>query len=444
MLTWGDCNPTGTINADVHFMENHGQPARRRVMVDPSNVIFNLDPGFATIEIPCGYFELIDDSIQVHDMRLEFNDMNANIGTMTANGSVPFGATNKNATDAIALDAQFLFADPVFFKVLPTTLQERLAKSQFQSDGAFDITNGKFTMPPHYDGAGFCADMSMTDAQLNCGPQLVGINAQIKLSSDIGGPINGMRLDIDDGNLFIQNRAVTNIQGALVTNSANGNFTIPKLEGYLYGGRVWLDALVQGEGTRPWKVNIGVAGSDLSQTIAGGVPSAAPNTDDGNFNAMLALGGEIVGNREREGRGKIKGANAKLGDLPLALRLLQVTQFMPPISQALNEVDIDFHLRENKVRFEKFNLTCPTLQLLGSGSMDLDSWTISMRFKNRGIIPIASAVFGAATDLLLAVDVNGSISDPQISASPLPVLGKDPSRDLLTTPSTTAKPNETP
>jgi len=67
-----------------------------------------------------------------------------------------------------------------------------------------------------------------------------------------------------------------------------------------------------------------------------------------------------------------------------------------------------------------------------------------MRFKNRGIIPIASAVFGAATDLLLAVDVNGSISNPNIVANPLPVLGQDPSRDLLTTPSTTAKPNATP
>ena len=444
MLTWGDCNPTGTINADVHLVENLGEPTHRRVLVDPTNVIFDLDPGLATIEIPSGYFELIDDSIRVHEMQLEFNDMNANVGSMTANGSVNFGATNKNASDSIALDARFLFADPVFFKVLPNTLQQRLQKNNFQSEGPFEITNGTFTMPPNYAGAAFCADLSINDAQLNVGPQLLGIHAGMKLSSDIGGPINGMRMDIERGNLLIQNRAVTQIRGTLITNSDNGNFSIPNLEGDLYGGRVWLDALVQGDGKRPWKVNIGVAGSDLSQTIAGGVSSTAPNTQDGNFNAMLALGGEIAGDREREGRGKIKGANAKLGDLPLALRLLQVTQFMPPISQALNEVDIDFHLRENKVRFEKFNLTCPTLQLLGSGSMDLDSWTISMRFKNRGIIPIASAVFGAATDLLLAVDVDGSISNPQISASPLPVLGKDPSRDLLTTPSTTAKPIPTP
>ena len=444
MLTWGDCNPKGTINADVHLLENHGQPTRRRVLVDPSHVIFDLDPGLATIEIPCGYFELVDDSIQVHDMRLEFNDMNANVGFMTANGSVNFGATNKNASDSIALEARFLFADPVFFKVLPNTLQQRLEKNQFQSEGLFEITNGTFTMPPNYAGAAFCADLSINDAQLNVGPQLLGIHAGMKLSSDIGGPINGMRLDIEHGNLFIQNRAVTQIRGTLITNSDNGNFSIPNLDGNLYGGRVWLDALVQGDGKRPWKVNIGVAGSDLSQTIAGGIPSTAANTEDGNFNAMIALGGEIAGDREREGRGKIKGANAKLGDLPLALRLLQVTQFMPPISQALNEVDVDFYLRENKVRFEKFNLTCPTLQLLGSGSMDLDSWTISMRFKNRGIIPIASAVFGAATDLLLAVDVDGSISNPHIVANPLPILGQDPSRDLSSAPSITAKPIPTP
>ena len=50
-----------------------------------------------------------------------------------------------------------------------------------------------------------------------------------------------------------------------------------------------------------------------------------------------------------------------------------------------------------------------------------------MRFKNRGIIPVASDVFGAATDLLLAVDVGGSLSDPQITATPIPVLGTNPS-----------------
>ena len=427
MLTWGDCNPKGTINADVHLLEKQGQSTRRRVLVDPSRVIFDLDPGLATIEIPCGYFELIDDSIQVHDMRLEFNDMNANVGSMTANGQVNFGETNKNTSDSIALNARFLFADPVFFKVLPSTLQQRLEKNNFQSEGPFEITNGKFTMPPNYAGADFCADLSINDAQLSVGPQLLGIYSHMKLSSDIGGPINGMRLDFEDGELLIQNRAVTQIHGTLLTNSTNGNFSIPNLNGDLYGGRVWLDALVKGEGTRPWQVNVGVAGSNLAQNIAGRTDKTAEQPSDGVFNGMLSLGGEINGDRPREGRGKIHGFNAKLGDLPLALQLLQVTQFMPPLSQTLDQAKIDFYLRDNKIRFEKFDLTCPTLQLLGSGSLDLDTWKVSMRFKNRGTIPIASDVFGAATDLLLAVDVEGSISDPKISATPIPGLGDNPS-----------------
>ena len=249
----------------------------------------------------------------------------------------------------------------------------------------------------------------------------------MKLSSDSGGPIDGMRIDVEQGSLFIQNRLVSDIKGSLITNSTTDNFTIPKLEGDLYGGRIWLDAFVQGKGTRTWEVNLGAAGSDLGQTIAGGTPKATEQTSDGVFNGMLTLGGEISGDRPREGRGKIHGFNAKLGDLPLALRLLQVTQFMPPLSQTLDQAKIDFYIRDQKIRFEKFDLTCPTLQLLGSGSIDLETWKISMRFKNRGIIPVASDVFGAATDLLLAVDVGGSLSDPQITATPIPVLGTNPS-----------------
>ncbi len=437
IMTWGGCNPTGTISVDVHLQDGRGLPAERRVMVDPTNVQFDLDPGMANIQIPCGYFELIDDSLHVHHMRLEFLDMEAHIGYLEANGSVDYGLNNKSNDDAITMDAHFHFIDSVFFEVLPSSLRESLRQLAFQSNDTFEITNSKFTIPITTGKASFSGDILLCDAQLQCGPWLDHINGLVKLSSDIGGPIYGMRLDFKDASLSIHNRNITQIEGTLYSDSTNGNFTIDTLKGYLYGGRICMDARVLGQHKRPWNMNLGVVGTDLSQVLKGGVALEAPNTLDGNIAGMLTLGGEMDGDQEREGRGMIHGSNAKLGDLPLALRLLQVMQFMPPLSQTLDDAKIDFYLRDKTIRFEKFDLSCPTLQLLGSGSVDIDTGTISMRFKNRGIIPIASDIFGAATDLLLAVDVKGLITDPNITVSPLPILGADPSRDHMQATSTT-------
>lgn len=444
MRTWGDCNPTGTLDAEVTLVQNEGQPNHRTIKIDPTNVKFELDSDHAIIEIPKGSIELIDDSLFLHDMRLNFMDMHSQIGFLNANGSINYGATSKDPSQAIAIDANFLFVDSVFFKALPNILQQRLEHLKFQSDGPFQLTNGNLTLSAPNGGVDFSADILLSDAQLNCGPLLTAINAKIKLSSDMSGPLNGMRLDVHDASLCIHSRNINQINGTLITNSSNDNFTIPMLEGELYGGRICLNSVVQGEGTRPWSLNVGVVDSDLAQMIAGGSPTVARIAGDGTFNGMFSLGGEILGDRERVGRGSIEAFGAQLAQLPLSFRLLQITQFMPPISQTLNNAKINFYLHDHTIRFEKFLLSCPTLQLLGSGSLNLDSWDIRMRFKNRGTIPYASALLGAATDFLLAVDVSGSISDPKIVANPLPMLGVDPSKEVPPATPANSKPIATP
>ncbi|MCE9618854.1 MAG: AsmA-like C-terminal region-containing protein [Planctomycetes bacterium] len=452
LLTWGGCHPTGTIDADVHLVIQEGKPDRRHVVIDPTNVRFAMDGNDAMIKIPCGYLELIDEALHVHDVRMDFIDrlspmamideaMNARdltmedaeqdapVGHLEASGCASFGKSPRLEANRVLIEAHMDSVEPVFFRILPIDVRERLERIQFRSDGPFDLTNGVFQGPAPDSGIVFSADMRINEGQLNSGVWLKNIHGQLRLRNDDSGPINGAEIDVVNASLTIRDRPITGIHGSLVNHFSNDDFLIPSLEGDFYGGRIWLDAVARGKGTRPWQVNLGVAGSDLPELIAGHAPSKPIHSSDGRVNANISLGGELNGDRPREGRGKIRGYDARLGDLPLAIRLLQVTQLMPPLSESLKEAKIDFYLRGHKVRFEKFDLTCPTLQLLGSGSLDLDAWTISMRFKNRGIIPVASDVLGAATDLFLAIDVEGPVSDPRITAKALPGIGNDPSAE---------------
>jgi hypothetical protein len=100
---------------------------------------------------------------------------------------------------------------------------------------------------------------------------------------------------------------------------------------------------------------------------------------------------------------------------------------MLPLADSLDTADIRFHLRGPDLRFERFDLTCPTLKLLGHGSLDLRTWDVAMRFRNRGTVPLISDLFGAASDQLFVIDVSGSASDPDVRLTPLPPLGEDPS-----------------
>ncbi len=458
MLTWGGCHPQGTIDADVHLESRDSGATRRHVLVDPTNVRLALEGDDASVAIPCGYLELVDDALHVHDMQLDFVERrlpldladlppaaadalrgsgadSVTIGQLTANGTALYGPGDATDENLIRLEAHLDCVHPAFFGVLPADVRERLERIQLSGEGAFQLTRGEFRGPAGGFGPQFSADLTLENAQFTCGPRLRGVNASLRVRSDEGGPVNGLRMDIDRGSLLMQDRAVTDIHGSLLTHTLSGDLNIPRLEGAFYGGRIWLEASVKGAGTRPWQAELGVTGSNLPEVIAGPKATAVDRDSDGRVNARISLGGEIDGDRPREGRGKIMGYDAKLGDLPMAMRLLQVTQLMPPLSQSIEVAKIDFYLRDHRVRFEKFELSCPTLSLLGSGSLDLDSWTISMRFKNRGIIPVASDVLGAATDLLLAIDVEGPISDPTISAKALPAFGNNPSLERHDAPS---------
>ena len=144
----------------------------------------------------------------------------------------------------------------------------------------------------------------------------------------------------------------------------------------------------------------------------------------------------------RRGSGKMAVTDARMMEFPLGMSFLQLTQLMLPLSDSLDTAKVDFHVRGSDLRFDRLDLTCPTLRMVGSGSLDLATWNLALRFKNRGTVPLISDLFGAASDQLFVIDVTGPVTEPKVNLTPLPPLGGDPSAELPAA-QTAAKPMET-
>ncbi|MFB3139467.1 MAG: hypothetical protein ACE10B_09630, partial [Phycisphaerales bacterium] len=118
--------------------------------------------------------------------------------------------------------------------------------------------------------------------------------------------------------------------------------------------------------------------------------------------------------------------HAQIANLPLALRLLQLLELMPPVSGSLDFADAAFYITGDRVVFDRLSLECVTLQLLGEGEMDFNSLELDLQFKTRGTLGLVRDVVGQISDRLLAIVVTGTLGDPKVTIVPLPAVSSAP------------------
>ena len=114
--------------------------------------------------------------------------------------------------------------------------------------------------------------------------------------------------------------------------------------------------------------------------------------------------------------------DARMMEFPLGMSLLQITQLMLPLSASMDSANAEFDVIGDRLTLERFDLASGTLRLEGSGEIDLDDGAMSLRMRNRGRFPINSDHYGVVTDQVFAIDVGGTIADPQPRLAPMPTL----------------------
>jgi hypothetical protein len=141
----------------------------------------------------------------------------------------------------------------------------------------------------------------------------------------------------------------------------------------------------------------------------------------------------------RTGTGRVAVRDARLADAPIALRALQLTQLMLPLSASLDALDTSFRIEGDTVVIDPCTLRTGTLTLSGAGRLDIPTFALAMRLYPKGTVPLVSDVIGAVMNQLFAIDIGGTLGAPETKIVPIPAAAAMPS-----TPTPDAAPTPTP
>ena len=362
-------------------------------------------------------------------------------GHFGLHGRLGIGPDGPADGGSMALDFEVSPLHETLMGVLPERLADGLRTVELRASDVRAESLELLGWTPVESEVGIRGGIHVDDGAMRAGTNLDHIHALFQVDARGGRPVP-VRIDLGGGEAMfeVNRRVVTEVGGSLRIPASGQATQVRDLCGNLYNGRAWASADIGGD-TRSWNVQVDVSDAELPGLVRGGDPSQS-FANAGTVSASLSLGGMLDGSDSLRGIGHISAIDARMAELPVTLRILQTTQLMLPLWDSLDTAKVDFHVRGSDLRFDRLDLTCPTLRMVGSGSLDLATWNLALRFKNRGTVPLISDLFGAASDQLFVIDVTGPVTEPKVNLTPLPPLGGDPSAEMPAA-QTAAKPMET-
>ena len=146
----------------------------------------------------------------------------------------------------------------------------------------------------------------------------------------------------------------------------------------------------------------------------------------GDLSAQLNIHGAGSGAAQLVGSGHVELRNADIYQLPLMVSMLSFLSMKVPNGHAFSSSDVDFRLDGGHVYFDRINFHGDAISLRGTGEMGFDK-NLQMTFytvvgQDRWTVPVISEVLGGASQQLMAIYVEGTCTNPQISKKALPAV----------------------
>ena len=170
-----------------------------------------------------------------------------------------------------------------------------------------------------------------------------------------------------------------------------------------------------------------VAETDYDALRTDAKPGEQATRNPSRLSGLVNLAGSLSGSAEtRTGDGRVTIRNATLASMPVAMRVLQLTQLMLPMSSTISATDAEFTIRGNTADVSRVTMNAGTIDLEGKGTVDLPTFAVGLRLFAKGTIPIVSDVIGGVTSQIFAVDVSGTLAEPKASIAALPGISAAP------------------
>ena len=272
-------------------------------------------------------------------------------------------------------------------------------------------------------------DLGIANARFKGGVVFDQIDGLLRFDiTTVGGePSGSIGLQFDQ--VHALGRRATDIDGALLFQSDNGRVRLEDLSAGMYGGRIAARGMF--DRADGWEVHLQCANIGFGRFVAAGQPASAdakrPTAgNDGMLRGRIDVAGRTGDPLLRRGSGKMSVTDARMMEFPLGMSFLQLTQLMLPLNASMEDAFVDFDLGNDRITLRQVDLSSGTLKLEGTGEINTETQALALRFRNRGKLPILSDLYGVVTDQFFAIDVGGTLSDPQPRLTPIPVFAPAP------------------
>ncbi len=443
---WTTLQPRGTIDlaANVHYLRR-GDLLDVGVRAMPRSEACSLEP----VQFPYR-LENVQGVFTYGGGRLSFERFSAWHGAvkMGCNGACSFQPDGgwQLRLDRITVDG--LRLDRQFMQFLPPQLKKNLG--ELNATGRISLPDGSLVVTRSGDPAKpadwqWSFPLDLNQVGLDCGVRLENLFGNVRVGGWSDGTRFQMRGETALWSMTYRDLQFTEVTGPFWIDEQKAMFgswvaqqdnqslargqppaTPRHVVANVVGGTIYGDGFAFMGQQPSYRVQCHLVDADLAacdRELTG---------KDRNLRGRVLADAELRGTghtaRGLTGRGSLHLREANIYELQGMVALLKTLSLKPPDPNAFSTSDADFHIEDERVKFDKLNFNGDAFSLAGKGEMSFQG-EMNVVFRatlGRGDagIPLIRNLFASASQQILEIHGTGNVRNPQFKQEALPGLNQ--------------------
>ncbi len=373
--------------------------------------------------------------------------------TIKLNGQITL-ADDAFSGGRLELSANDICFDERLGLALPEGLRDLYVK--LAPEGRFDLNLEDIKMSAAGDGGrdiGFAGTAKLKTCNLNIWPAVTELDAVLDVNClyKTGGGFSDSRVTVIAESLKVSGKSMTSLKADLNYDRGRQSWATDSFIADCYGGKLTgrLEFKQPTDRASEYLLQVGFINIDLKQFLSepnrnearfGNASNGTDESQDareqlqsygatsGKMSGSLSLTAGVGRSSSRLGRCRLIISDMQVGKPSPLAKLLHVLQLTDSKDFIFERMFVDSYIKDNRLFFEKFDLSGKALSFSGSGSMDLKSRDVDLTLTVRGkrLADAEPSVLQSLAESIgsgvVRMEVTGSAYDPQVEIKTLPVI----------------------
>ncbi|MHC5024369.1 MAG: hypothetical protein ACYTGG_10745, partial [Planctomycetota bacterium] len=413
------------------------QPTTLGLQLEETPILAEFEPG--------SEIEVRDGVISLHGLRARHSG-----GAVAVDGTID----TNGATDIdLDLSSEGPMRSDELWALLPQPVRTVLDGINYEDGASARLVNGhlRLTKDESLDGArrwriGFDGRVETEGANLDVGLGIKDLDGAFEIAlAREPGQVAQVSVLATARSMQAGRDFLTNVVAPIRFSPDGRSVLIPDFRADMYGGTLAANVNVGIHENKRYDMKIDIVGASLRDMYR---QLNAPEEDEpgaseepeptGGPEGTIFANVSITGRRgvagSRVGRGAVRIMDGKFAKVLFSLRVMQVLQLTLPLQHDYFDfAKLDFYLENDRVVFDEEILLesgfgdIASLQLIGKGWMDADTFELNTRFRIRTGMLVLRDLAGGLSDGLFLIELTGPIFEPNVNIIPLPGISNSQS-----------------